>query len=372
MISFFRPSLHVAAGVWLLASSLASATTLYKITDLGTLGGQQSVAWAINESGQVVGSAQVGDATGDYRAFLWTPGGGMQDLGTLGGRGSDAYGINDYGQVVGSSGVLTSDGSTPRHATYWGGEGVVDLGTFGGEFSDANDINNSGQIVGYAKNSQGESVAAFWSAAGMSPTSLGSLGGSSVATNISDSGTIIGYSTEGPSSSGTVWDQRPVLWVGGTGISSLASRGVGCCLTGGVNDLGQIVGFDGGGFFLPASGSPISIGSLGGPGSSALTAINNLGQAVGYSSVGSTNHAVIWTEAGGLVDLNTLIQNPSGWSHVYSAYGINEAGQIVGMGETIGSGTHAFLLTPVPMPPAVILFGSALGLMGWLRRKVST
>ena len=66
--------------------------------DLGTLGGTESVAHAINNSGKVVGEAQV--STNDRHAFLYS-GGQMKDLGTLGGSGSSANDINDSGQVVG-------------------------------------------------------------------------------------------------------------------------------------------------------------------------------------------------------------------------------------------------------------------------------
>ena len=72
------------------------------ITDLGTLGGATSVAYGINASGQIVGSAQT--ANGRSRAFLWKSG-TMSNLGTLGDSfiHSDAYGINARGQVVGYS-----------------------------------------------------------------------------------------------------------------------------------------------------------------------------------------------------------------------------------------------------------------------------
>jgi probable HAF family extracellular repeat protein len=70
--------------------------------DLGTLPtGNTSYALGINNSGSIVGFS--GTTLGN-RAFLWTPSGGMQDLGTLG-QDSDAYGINDSGQVVGITSI---------------------------------------------------------------------------------------------------------------------------------------------------------------------------------------------------------------------------------------------------------------------------
>ena len=49
------------------------------MVDLGTLGGD-STAFAVNNSGQVVG---VSDISGNRHAFSWTRQGGMVDLGTL-------------------------------------------------------------------------------------------------------------------------------------------------------------------------------------------------------------------------------------------------------------------------------------------------
>ena len=66
-------------------------------------------------SARVVGSAEVAD--GRQHAFLWQNG-IMRDLGTLGGQSSRATAINDAGQVTGSA--TTAAGDT--RSFMWGGE----------------------------------------------------------------------------------------------------------------------------------------------------------------------------------------------------------------------------------------------------------
>jgi len=78
--------------IFLFISSSAFATT-YTITYLGGLvGGPQSEARGINNSGQVVGISWISSGN---RAFLWEEGSPMQDIGTLvGGSASSAWGRN--------------------------------------------------------------------------------------------------------------------------------------------------------------------------------------------------------------------------------------------------------------------------------------
>ena len=57
-------------------------------TDLGTLGGADSSAVAVNDSGEVVGWSDT--PAGDQHAFSWTASGGMVDLGTLPGYAGSA------------------------------------------------------------------------------------------------------------------------------------------------------------------------------------------------------------------------------------------------------------------------------------------
>jgi probable HAF family extracellular repeat protein len=56
------------------------------LLDLGTLGGDGSLAYAVNESGLVVGRSTT--AGGWEHAFAWTAAGGMVDLGLWVGRGA--------------------------------------------------------------------------------------------------------------------------------------------------------------------------------------------------------------------------------------------------------------------------------------------
>ncbi len=108
----------------------------YEIIDLGTLGGRDSYASSINNTGQVVGDANI--STGFQHAFLWNSG-VITDLGTYGGDYSHAHGINDFGQVVGQS--ETASGAF--HAFVYGNGVKTDLGTLGGRDSRADDINSS-------------------------------------------------------------------------------------------------------------------------------------------------------------------------------------------------------------------------------------
>ena len=71
----------------------------FVVTDLGTLGGTGSWAYALNDRGAIVGGSF--SSNGDYRAFLWTNG-VMQDLGAMGGVWSEARGINNAGEITGS------------------------------------------------------------------------------------------------------------------------------------------------------------------------------------------------------------------------------------------------------------------------------
>lgn len=113
---------------------------------LDTLGGSNSFADALNESGQVVGRAQA--ANGAYHGVLWDSG-VITDLGM-----SAATAINEHGEVVGTA--LDNLGNS--FAAMWKNGTLIDLNTFlsaqlksdGWSLLSAADINDKGWIVGLA------------------------------------------------------------------------------------------------------------------------------------------------------------------------------------------------------------------------------
>jgi probable HAF family extracellular repeat protein len=115
------------------------------VIDLGTFaGGSWSAAYGMNDAGQVAGSGLT--ASGNFRAFIWTPGEGYTVLGSLGGANSYAMAINEFGEVAGNAQLLTgySDAFVSKGAS------MQDLGTLGGSSSFAYGINDLGNAVGYS------------------------------------------------------------------------------------------------------------------------------------------------------------------------------------------------------------------------------
>jgi probable HAF family extracellular repeat protein len=118
--------------------------------DLGTFNGFSTAAWAINDSGQIVGAySPVVDGTVTTRAFTYDLGAGVfHELPTPEGASSFALGINSAGDVVGYVNV----GDALR-AALWRGGVLFDLNNLipaGSEWvlNQAWDINDAGQIVG--------------------------------------------------------------------------------------------------------------------------------------------------------------------------------------------------------------------------------
>jgi probable HAF family extracellular repeat protein len=128
--------------------------------DLGTLGGTDAQAVFVNELGQVAGFSYTSSHPSAFcfnkygfalrtGSFIWDKDNGMTDLGTLGGDCTLAFGLNNLGQVTGVS-SLTDDLNANYHAFLWHRGKLEDLGTLGGNTSAPGFISDTGDIVGVA------------------------------------------------------------------------------------------------------------------------------------------------------------------------------------------------------------------------------
>lgn len=121
---------------------------------LGNLGGTETTPHAINEAGQIVGEASLPPIAlgrpGPRRAFLTDRSTGvLSDLGTLGGDESRAYDINEAGVIVGQS---TAAGSAVFSAFVLEGGTMHSLDTVLAEaagitLTEARGINDDGRIA---------------------------------------------------------------------------------------------------------------------------------------------------------------------------------------------------------------------------------
>ena len=349
----------------------------FAVVDLGGLGGTQgSEPYAINDSGQVVGgSALPNDGTSSadpYHAFLWERG-QMRDIGALYGVGA-AGAVNAAGVAVGSVGI--PPGAGYGRAGLFKNGSVSDLGTPAGDYaSGAGGINDAEQVVGTSEGAT-HNHAFFWENGTMS--NLGTLGGLDAgAAAINDSGVVVGFSTlsaTGP--------RHAFRWTAGGGMVDLGTLpGDRASEAAAISDGGRIVGRSSGAAhgraFLMSGGSMTALETLGGYDDSHATDVNDRGQVIGYASrvtpgEGTTQAAFLYDD-GEMFDLNDLVTSGVKW-RLERAYGINAAGQIVG----VGSGparNHGWLLTPIGPPavnplPASVSFGEQLTGVSTAPRRV--
>jgi len=234
-----------------------------EIVDLGTLGGNFSFANAMNNRGRVIGLAlntvpdpysMLGLGT-ETHAFIWRNG-YMEDLGTLGGPDSWASAINEHGEVAGwayinstpnaDNGVCTPNVPT-QDPVLWRTDGrMIDLGTFGGTCGyvaafagpgSGGAINNSGQVVGTSNLAGNQTHHAFlWNEGSL--TDLGTLGGdNSEAYWINDLGEIVGRADV----PGALHNHHAFLWKNGKMKDLGKAKGWPCSTAIDINSRGQVI-----------------------------------------------------------------------------------------------------------------------------------
>jgi probable HAF family extracellular repeat protein len=285
-----------------------------QLTDIGSLGGPDTLAYGINDLSKITG---VSDLTDDFydHAFLYSDG-VMKDLGGLGGSFSEGNDLNDFDVVAGDSYL---PGDEFEHGFLWEKGSFKDLGTFGGGNSFALSVNLFGEATGQAD--------------------------------------LPGFTDAGdPVTHAFVYSHEKMTDISPKGSDySLGYR---------MNDLGEVTGtvhvnnnseFHA---FVYRGSRFIDLGTLGGINSHGY-GINNLGWVVGRSTLtpeddfedSAAFHAFLMID-GIMYDLNSLIADDD---PLKAHFTLNEATAVSDLGLIVVDGiddrtglSHGLLLKPVP------------------------
>lgn len=371
---------HVIA--LLMLPGIASATSF---TPLGFLphGNNSSVAWGVSADGTTVVGR--GNSASGYEAFRWNSAEGMVGLGDLPGGGfqSEGLAISSDGSTVVGFGKSPPDQSVEGFR-WSSGSGMVGLGKLSGDTqSSAWGVSADGStVVGWSSRNNGSVYEAFrWNSTdGM--FGLGGLPDAALtqALGVSADGSVVVGFANGPSS------QTPFRWSAADGMVGLGHLPGGSYA--GANDVssdGSIIVGSGQtatgseAFRWTQAGGMVGLGELaGGTEWSDAYAVSADGSViVGSSADALGEQAVIWTAEGGMQRLLDVLVaggvDLTGWT-LTAAYDVSDDGRfIVGSGYDPDNHQAAFLaeLTPVPIPAAAWLFGSASAGLGFLRRSAS-
>jgi probable HAF family extracellular repeat protein len=296
----------------------------------------------------------------------------VSTLPSLGGTSSGGNSINNQSWVAGYSRMPNRD----RHAILWRNSTLTDLGTLGGPNSSVtwSVKNTAGVIVGISQTADPEPLGESWSSAFFysTPNNVGYInlgfvwqqgqmrglpnfpgGNNGFATGANNLGQVVGWAENGvhdPSCCCTqVLQFLPTMWTLGPPDQIHALPLVSGDTSGAataINDSGQIVGISGScdqavgrhsakHAVLWENGGVTEIGPFPAQWWNTPTAINQHGDVVGFAGdpafvEGDVLHAFKWTREDGIRPLKPLKGRTP--QHVDSeAYGINEAGQVVGV-----------------------------------------
>ena len=213
---------------------------------LGGIGGNVTTALGINDSSTVIGMGRDGSGSTKFHALRWQANSTEAErLLTLGGNTSVAHAINGSGLIAGNSGL--SDGRF--HAVIWGlnGAAITDLGTLGGLNSSAQAINQSAQVAGESRVADGSLHAFITGAGAQGMSDLGTLGWvHSQASFINSAGVVVGNLFNGTDGDSYFAGHAFITGANGQGmvdLNSLVSLGEGLYLNDvwGLNDAGQVL-----------------------------------------------------------------------------------------------------------------------------------
>ena len=356
-------STYIAASVMtamLLNVSAVLATPLYHLTAIGILPtGSTSNAAAINDAGQVVGSADMPSIYGDGTIAVLYSGGKFTNLGAAnnGAAPAIANAISSNGYIAGANGY--------SHAFRYFNGNLLDLGSLSTVIStsEGRGVNSSGVVVGDTE--VNTNIHAFMDN-GSIMTDLGTLTGSgnSFALAINDSGQIVGYS------SANGGGQHAFLWQSGVMSDLGATAQFPTSIAEAISGNGAIAGYLESSStidlhaFLYTGGVMHDLGTLPGQQVAFATGVNNSGVVVGegYPYSGSSTRTPFVLLNGHLEALGGLLDSSgNGWT-LTAANGINDNGWIVGSAISPSGAREGVILTPLPEPSSACLL--AFGVLG--------
>lgn len=379
-----------------LLSTLGAQSPIYKVTDLGPSNNPNSSANGLDNFGLITGVATATD--GSQHAVYWLNG-VMTDFGKpgLGGPNSGGGATNEFGQILGGAETSVKDPNKENFCGYGSGlqclvftwqfgGAMTALPTLGGTNAGWGGMNNVGEVVGIAENSHKDPAcpgtvavngtgpqvldfeAVIWGPNPGQIRELSPLPGDTVGMGfgINDYGQAIGGSGTCANTvlPGFAAAPHAVLWeadgsvhdlgnLGGTSNPAVLGPGNAAMA---INNRGEVTGLSAlvaNNVFHPflwtrATGM-LDLGVVPGDLVGAGLAMNNRGEIVGASisapgPATGNPRAFLW-KSGVMMDLNSLVPADSPL-YLLTAFGINDAGVIVGVGVTQSGDIHAFLATP--------------------------
>lgn len=360
-------------------TSPARAQPSYAITVLDGLNSAGSnLARAINNAGSVVGFSTTLDiSTQQYRRSAWLlPSGSSAPLGfdpPAAYSATTFTDINANGVVTGFNYNINQSYPHGNSVFTWSpSTGLQTLYTPASAYaSHVSNINDAGHSVGRIESTFLVYSAVTWDSAGnASPLPATPIGPAIFGNDINNNGQMLVTGSDGTT-------RRDYLWNGQTGYTVLV-KAPGFKETGGValNEAGRAVGFaandlsrpNGHASFWPEPGRVVDLGVLPDDTMSLASSINAFDVVVGTSSgtsLGVADHAFLWSEGTGMVDLLSLLDPNDpllGRISNSSAHDINDAGQIVGSLFLDGV-KKGFVMTPVPEPATAALWLAGLLMM---------
>jgi len=278
------------------------------IVDVGVLPPHNfSWGYGINDNGMIVGGSFVDEGGPVAHAFLAEGALALSDLGTLGGDFSFAYDINNVMLITGEA----SNQANETHAFIWSPGNMRDIGTLaGGNRSVGRSINERGQVAGESTFGRRDATLAFRFTEADGMVSLGALPGgfSSSGYGINNAGQVVGESDTGPILQPfarvrgfPLFGTHAFLWTEAGGMRDLGHLGGGTSRATAISDTGQVVGtsslIDGSAhaFSWTSSGGMLDLNTLLSPNSGWVLVeahgVNNKGQITGYGLHNGTGHA---------------------------------------------------------------------------------